>query len=64
MQSKATTVIAYLAELPPERRETLEALRAVILKNLKGGYEEIMQYGMIGYAVPHTLYPPDRKSVV
>ncbi len=46
MQSKATTVEEYLAELPAERREALQTVRAVILKNLPKGYAEGMQYGM------------------
>lgn len=58
MQSKATTVEEYLASLPPDRRATIEALRNVILKNLDAGYEEGMSYGMIGYYVPHRIYPP------
>lgn len=58
MQSKATTVAQYLAELPEDRREMLETVRKVILKNLRKGYEEGMQYGMIGYFVPHSVYPP------
>jgi hypothetical protein len=58
MQSKATTVEAYLAELPADRRAALEAVRAVIRKNLDKDYEEGMQYGMIGYYVPHRVYPP------
>jgi hypothetical protein len=57
MQSQATTVDAYLAELPEERREAISAIRGVILKNLPRGYEEGMQWGMIGYYVPHSLYP-------
>ena len=57
MRSEATTVEQYLDELPAERREALEAVRAVILKNLPKGYEEGMQYGMIGYFVPHSIYP-------
>ena len=57
MQSQATTVDAYLAELPQSRREALDAVRAVILDNLPKGYEEGMQYGMIGYFVPHSVYP-------
>lgn len=57
MQSKAKTAKEYLAELPPDRREAIEVVRQVILKNLKGGYEEGMTYGMIGYYVPHSLYP-------
>jgi hypothetical protein len=58
MQSKANTVRKYLAELPADRRAALEAVRSVILKNLDPVYEEGMQYGMIGYYVPHKVYPP------
>ena len=58
MQSKAATVAAYLAELPADRRAAIEAVRQVILGSLDSGYEEGMQYGMIGYYVPHRLYPP------
>ncbi|MBI2824674.1 MAG: DUF1801 domain-containing protein [Planctomycetia bacterium] len=57
MQSKATTVREYLAELPEDRRRAIAAVRAVILKNLDKDYEEGMQYGMIGYYVPHRVYP-------
>ena len=57
MQSKATTVSEYLAGLPADRREAIGAVRAVILKNLDKGYEEGMQYGMIGYYVPHRIFP-------
>jgi hypothetical protein len=57
MQSKATTVSAYLASLPPDRRKAIESVRAVILANLDKDYEEGMQYGMIGYYVPHRVYP-------
>jgi hypothetical protein len=58
MQSKAQTVNQYLAELPDDRREVLQAIRAVILKNLPKGYEEGMLYGAIAYFVPHSVYPP------
>lgn len=58
MQSKAKTVKEYLAELPPERKAAISAVREVILKNLPKGFEEMMQYGMIGYSVPHSIYPP------
>jgi hypothetical protein len=58
VQSKATSVAAYLAELPEERRQAIEAVREVIRKNLDAGFEEGMQYGMIGYFVPHSLYRP------
>jgi hypothetical protein len=57
MQSKATTVEQYLAELPEDRRKAIEAVRQVVLKNLDKDYEEGIQYGMIGYYVPHRVYP-------
>lgn len=57
MQSKATTVDAYIAELPEDRQKAIGKLRAVIRKNLPRGFVEEMSYGMIGYVVPHTLYP-------
>lgn len=58
MQNKAATVKDYLATLPEDRKRIVEAVRAVILKNLGKGLEEGMQYGMIGYYVPHSVYPP------
>ncbi|MBN9504299.1 MAG: hypothetical protein BGO01_03945 [Armatimonadetes bacterium 55-13] len=57
MQSDAKSVEEYLASLPEDRREAISAVREVILKNLPEGYQETMQYGMIGYVVPHTIYP-------
>ncbi len=57
MQSKATTVAQYLDELPEDRRSAIEAVRATILENLDSDYEEGMQYGMIGYYVPHRVFP-------
>jgi hypothetical protein len=57
MQSKATTVTQYLAELPDDRRSVIERVRAVILHHLDPVFEEGMQYGMIGYYVPHRVYP-------
>ena len=57
MQSIAKTVQEYLKELPADRREAIDAVRGVILANLPKGYEERMSYGMIGYVVPHSIYP-------
>ena len=57
MTSNAKTVEEYLASLPPDRRTAIGAVRNVILTNLPAGYEEVMQYGMIGYVVPHSIYP-------
>jgi uncharacterized protein YdhG (YjbR/CyaY superfamily) len=57
MQSEATTVDQYLAELPDDRREAIEEIREVILANLPAGYEEVMNWGMITYQVPLGTYP-------
>jgi hypothetical protein len=57
MQSKAKTVDQYLAELPAERREAIAAVRQWLRDHLDPEYEENMSYGMIGYCVPHRLYP-------
>jgi len=57
MKSSAATVEEYLRGLPAERRAAISTVRQVILANLPRGYVECMGYGMIGYVVPHSLYP-------
>ena len=54
---KPQTPEAYIASLPEERQTVLTKLRMVIQKNLPQGFEERMSYGMIGYVVPHSIYP-------
>jgi hypothetical protein len=56
VQSKAGTVEQYLAELPPERQPVMQALRDAVRCALPAGFAEAMNYGMIGYVVPHSLY--------
>lgn len=58
MQSKATTVDEYISELPKDRQEAISKLRKEIKKNLPKGFKEGMGYGMMGYSVPHSIYPP------
>jgi len=57
MQSNAKTVDEYIAELPPERQKDIRAVRKVIRENLPDGYEEVMNWGMITYQVPLSVYP-------
>lgn len=57
MQSKATNPDEYLKELPNDRRKIISELRKIILKNIPSGFEETMNYGMLGYVVPHSIYP-------
>jgi hypothetical protein len=56
-RSSATTVEAYLAELPDDRRDTVAAVRQVVLDHLPEGYQERMNWGMISYEVPLERYP-------
>jgi len=56
MQSKATLPKQYLEELPEDRKEPVSKLRQQILDNLPKGIEELMNYGMLGYVVPHSVY--------
>jgi uncharacterized protein YdhG (YjbR/CyaY superfamily) len=57
MQSKATSPEEYIAELPADRKEAITKLRNEIIKNLPSGFQERMGYGMMGYVVPHSIYP-------
>jgi uncharacterized protein YdhG (YjbR/CyaY superfamily) len=57
MQSSETTVDAYLESLPDDRQQAMNTLRSIIKQNLPQGFEETMQYGMISYVVPHSIYP-------
>ena len=57
MKSKASTVEEYLAGLPEDRLAAIQAVRKVILKNLPKGYEEVLQYGVLGYVVPLKVFP-------
>lgn len=57
MQSKATTPEQYIEEMPKERQAAFKKLRSVIKKNLPKGFKEGMGYGMMGWSVPHSLYP-------
>jgi len=57
MQSKATSPQEYIDSLPADRKQPMIELRKVILKNLPKGFTEVMSYGMLGYVVPHSLFP-------
>ena len=53
----ASTVAQYLAALPADRRAAISAVRKVINDNLPDDYEEGIQFGMIGWYVPLSMYP-------
>jgi hypothetical protein len=57
MISDAKNPEEYINSLPEDRKVHMEKLRNVILKNLPKGFQEGMGYGMMGYSVPHSIYP-------
>lgn len=57
MQYEANSPEEYIAQIPEERQEIMQKLRAIIKGNLPTGFEEGINYNMIGYYVPHSIYP-------
>lgn len=57
MRTEGITPEEIIANSPEERREALTKLRNTIRENLPEGFREGIGYGMIGYAVPHSVYP-------
>ena len=57
MQYKAVSPEDYLSQLPEDRKAPINKLRQVILDNMPKGIEEAMSYGMLGFVVPHSVYP-------
>jgi hypothetical protein len=57
VSSDARTPDELIANLPPDRQAAIAAVRKVILENLPPGYQEGIDFGMIGYYVPLERYP-------
>ena len=57
MQTTAKSIEAYLEEIPKDRKIAFAKLRKTIQENIPNGFVEQMSYGMIGYVVPHSIYP-------
>lgn len=57
MNYDANTPEEYIALLPEDRQPIVEKLRTIIKKNLPKGFEEGINYKMLGYYVPHSIYP-------
>jgi uncharacterized protein YdhG (YjbR/CyaY superfamily) len=57
LKAEVQTVKQYIEKLPHKRKEIILKLRQIILQNLPKGFEETISYGMIGYVVPHKIYP-------
>lgn len=57
MRYEADSPEDYINKLPEDRKAVMEKLRKCIVENIPEGFDEIIAYGMIGYVVPHTIYP-------
>jgi len=57
MKIEANSPEQYIEQIPDDRKPAFSRLRQTILDNLPKGFQEEMSYGMIGYIVPHSLYP-------
>lgn len=52
-----TSIDSYLKSLPEDKRASVETIRKFFRQHIETGFEEGLQYGMIGYYVPHSRYP-------
>jgi len=57
MTIKAANPDEYIEKAPADRQEALKKIRQIVKDNLPSGFAEAMSYGMIGYVVPHEVYP-------
>ena len=57
MNYKANSPENYISQIPEDRQPVITKLRTIINKNLPKGFHEQMSYGMLGWVVPHAIYP-------
>lgn len=57
MRIDANSIEEYISKIPEARQDAFCRLRQVIRSNIPQGFEERMSYGMVGFVVPHSLYP-------
>ena len=57
MQRNVHSVEEYISLVPEDQKDAILRLREVINQNIPSGFSEQISYGMIGWVVPHSLYP-------
>ena len=57
MTLAAKTPEEYINSLPQDRKDAISKLRKIIIKKIPKGFSETISYGMLGYVVPHSIYP-------
>ncbi len=57
METAYNSVSEYIDLLDSDRKQACLQLQKVILENLPTGFQEMIQYKMPSYNVPHSIYP-------
>lgn len=57
MKASVNSPDEYVSQVETTKKEAISKLREIIKSNIPEGFEETMNYGMIGYVVPHSLFP-------
>ena len=53
----ALTVNQWLASVPAERKDAINAVRDAVNEHLPRGYEETVDWGMLAWVVPRATLP-------
>ncbi len=48
---------AYIEQVPDNQKEAFLNLREILKTNLPEGFQEMLSYKMLGFVVPHDMYP-------
>ena len=51
------TIDQWLNDIPGDRKEAVDNLRQLCKDNLPKGFEECINYNMLSYIVPKSIYP-------
>ena len=57
MKSVAKDLEEYMEKIADNHKFSVNKLREIVKQNIPFGFEEMLNYGMIGYVIPHDLYP-------
>jgi hypothetical protein len=57
VKSVAKDLEEYMEKIADNHKFSVNKLREIVKQNIPVGFEEMLNYGMIGYVIPHDLYP-------
>ena len=58
MDENSSLIASYLNGVDDDKKVAFRLLYDTIVKNIPKGFEEQLSYGMIGFVVPYSIYPP------